>query len=179
MAKDALKILGTFFEITLIFTGISLVCYLLLGQILEITGDSMYPLLKDHERILAEKISPKFSAFKRGEIVVFESVEDSEKLIIKRIVGLPGDKFAINSGNVFINDKKLEEFYLEENIVTKPGDKIKEAESIIIPDKFYLVLGDNRDESIDSRTWGFVPEENMVGRALLVYKPISNFRVIF
>jgi signal peptidase I len=178
MNKATVKILLEFFELTLILTGILFVCYMALGQILEVNGDSMYPLIHDKERILAEKFSPKMSRFQRGEVVVFTSVENKDALIIKRIIGLPGDKIAINSGNVFVNDKLLTEKYVYNGEKTEGGKFLQEAKTYTVPGDSYFMMGDNRAKSIDSRAWGPLPMKNMLGRAILIYKPISQFRFL-
>lgn len=172
------KILLHFFELAFVLAGIALLCYLTLGQIMEITGDSMTPLLVDKERILAEKVSAKFSNYKRGEIVVFASPAENNRLVIKRVIGLPGDEIAITEGKVVINRRIMEEPYLAQDEVTQPTEKLPESQTVTVPYDNYFMLGDNRDESIDSRYFGFVDKKLIVGRALLVYKPISQFKII-
>ncbi len=178
MKNSNLKILLSFFEITAIFTGVVMVCYLILGQILEVTGESMAPLIQDKERILAEKISPKFSKFNRGEIVVFTSVENGKSLIIKRVIAIPGDNVALNSSHVFVNDQLIKEPYLSTNTETHAAKFLNEATVYKVPENNYFVMGDNRAKSIDSRTWGPVPAENILGRAILIYQPITKMRFL-
>lgn len=156
-----------------------MICYLLLGQILEITGDSMYPTLLNKEHILAEKVSYKFADVQRGEIIVFHSPEQNGYLIIKRVIGLPGETVTIKYGLVYINGKVLEEQYLPPGTQTEEGTQIKEGEDFKVPNNTYFVLGDNRNRSIDSRFWGIVNKNLIVGRALFVYKPITKFRLLF
>ncbi len=179
MKNTYFKILINFFELTFVITGIIMVCYLALGQILEITGDSMYPYLLDKQRILAEKVSPKFAEFKRGDIIVFKSPEESNRLVIKRIIGMPEEKIMLSEGKIYINDKPLEEAYLPNNTKTKGTEKFKDTIEFTIPYKTYFVLGDNREKSIDSRYWGVVSKELIIGKPLFVYKPLNQFKLLF
>ncbi len=147
-----------------------------LGELLLVTGDSMHPFLKDNEQIIGEKISLNFKEPKRGEIMIFRHPYENI-LIIKRIIGLPEEKVRIENNQIFINGEILGEPYLE-NVDTLPGEAIAEGKEYTIPENHYLLLGDNRNESMDGRTWGFLPKENITSRALLVYYPFGNFRLI-
>ena len=160
-----------FISNVIILTGVTLACYLLVGQIVQINGESMNPTIKNNEWILAEKISPKFGEFKRGEIVVFKSPENNNRLLIKRIIGLPNETMEIKYGLVYIDGKLLNEPYL----IT---DAVKENSEYKIGENEYVMLGDNRENSIDSREYGVVKKEGLLGRALFVYKPIQNFRLL-
>lgn len=181
------KLVKSFIVNTVILTGVSLACYLLLAQVVEISGDSMSPTVKNSEWVLAEKISPKFidssatspyKGFRRGEIVVYRSPEKEVRLLIKRIVGLPNETIKIRYGLIYIDGKLLNEKYIPEDIVTSEGAVIKENEEYKIGEDEYVMLGDNRENSIDSREYGAVKKQSVLGRALFVYKPIQNFRLL-
>ncbi len=179
MKETYTKILFNFFEIAFIITGITMICYLALGQILEITGDSMYPFLIDKERILAEKVSPKFTDFQRGDVIVFKSPEENNRLVIKRVIALSEEHVMIKDGKVYVNDKPLDEPYLPSNTVTKGTEKFRDSIDFTVPYQHYFMLGDNREKSIDSRYWGTVKKDLIVGKPLFVYKPLKNFKLLF
>lgn len=108
----------------------------------------------------------------RGDVVVFEFPEDTSKDFIKRIIGLPGDKIQIVNKQVYINDK----LYVNPHEVHKGADTVSKARSprdntgvITVAPKSYFVMGDNRDNSYDSRFWGFVKEEKIKGLAFIKY----------
>jgi len=175
--KTAIK---SFFadSIQLIILGAILyvITSIFLGQLLIVTGDSMYPTLKNDEQIIGEKISLNFKDPERGEIVIFKHPKQNI-LIIKRIVGIPGETIELVDGKIYIDNKLLEEPYLT-NQNTKPGKYIKENIEYKIPENSYLLLGDNRLESADGREWGFLPRENITARAFIVYYPAKSFRII-
>lgn len=176
--RSFLTILFDFLEIAIISATIFLLVYLFVGQLLEVTGDSMHPTLLDKEQVIAEKLSIKFNPVERGDIVIFKHPEQNDKLLIKRVIGLPFDNIKIVDGNVFINSKQLNEFYLEPSVVTQPNKFITEGLEYTIPEYSYILLGDNREKSSDSRVFGPVREELIVGKAAAVYYPFSNIRII-
>ena len=176
--KNYLDIFSEFLTTTIICSGVVLVIYLLTGQILAVTGDSMTPTVLNNEHLFTEKISPKIKPFTRGEIVVFKHPEDLDKLIIKRIIGTPNDFVKISQGKVYINRVPIQEPYLAPNTVTEGGNFFKANEEYLLPSGMYFVLGDNRGESTDSREWGYLPEEDLLGRPIFVYKPLDKFRLL-
>ena len=124
------------------------------------------------DRVIANRLVYRFHAPRRGEIVVFKApaqVENAcgtEGTYIKRLVGLPGEKVSMRNGYVFINGVRLDEPYLRPGY--RDGETGKWAR---IPAARYFVLGDNRAMSCDSRRWGFVPRNNIIGRAEVIYWP--------
>lgn len=142
-----------------------------------IPSGSMLPTLEINDRLVIEKISYHFNPPKRGDIVVFwppEEVQpssDRRDAFIKRVVGLPGEEVAVSDGKVYINGVALEESYIRAapDYTIEPG---------VVPEDQYLVLGDNRNNSHDSSKWkldegewGFVPKENLIGRAVVRFWP--------
>jgi signal peptidase I len=105
-----------------------------------------------------------FHGPKRGEVVVFRFPEDPGRDFIKRVIGVPGDTVRIQDGRVFVNGVELDEPY------TNTEGRTDYREQVVPPHQ-YFVLGDNRPNSSDSRSWGFVPEENIIGRAMFTYWP--------
>ncbi len=142
-----------------------------IAQPVVVEGSSMVPQLHDGERLLVNKlIYYKFKAFhwghiERGDIVVFWYPNDPEKSYVKRVVGLPGEHVEIRGGKVFINEKRLEEPYLDTEHNQIPTNLTPKD----IGTGYYFVMGDNRDNSSDSRTWGLVPEKYIYGKAFFRY----------
>lgn len=164
-------------EISFIAVAVFVLVWAFVGQPLEITGDSMEPTLHNQEQIISEKISGNFSELKRGQIVVFKHPDRPDVLVIKRVVGLPQEKLEIKDGGVYINDNLLEEPYTKGE-VTYGSEVIHSNVNIIIPSDHYVLFGDNRSNSTDSRKWGTIPEEDIVGRGFIVFYPITNIRII-
>lgn len=175
---EFLHILKRFFEINIIAVCVVILCYVFLAETPQVTGDSMDPTLKDKETILAEKVSIKYKKPQRGEVLIFKHPENERVILIKRVVGLPGESFMINEGKVFINGAELNETYTNEPESTNEREMLKQGINYLIPEGYYVMLGDNRAKSLDSREWGFLNESNIVGRAVMVYKPAQNMRFI-
>jgi signal peptidase I len=163
-------------EVLLITFVIFLILNIFLGQLLVVTGNSMDPTLKDQEQILGEKLSLNFVEPKRGEIFIFRQPQDN-RLLIKRLIALPDERVLIKDGKVYINDTALKEDYLH-NVPTEAGEYIKEGQELTVPKESYLFLGDNREQSLDGREWGFVNKDQLESRALVVYFPVKNFRIV-
>lgn len=138
-----------------------------------VEGPSMMPTLHNGERLLVDKISYRFIEPSRGEIVVFQYPANPREHFIKRIIGVPGDTVEITEGRVYINGQVVEENY----IMAPPRSGFAEA---VVPDDHYFVLGDNRNNSEDSRDRrvGFVPENLLVGRAVWRYWPVTRLDII-
>lgn len=138
-----------------------------------VLGNSMYPTLQEEDRLFANKLPLYFSEPERGDIVVLEAPDAIGKDYIKRIIGVGGDTVAIIDGLVYLNDKPLEEVYVEEGSYTNVYDKNYWE----IPEGYAFVLGDNRDNgaSKDSRYFGPVPMETIKGITSFRYFPF-NYR---
>ncbi|MDD5108695.1 MAG: signal peptidase I [Candidatus Omnitrophica bacterium] len=115
---------------------------------------------------------------KRGDVIVFIYPEDKKKDFIKRLVGLPGETIEIKGGSIYVNDKPAIEPIFNQIYYYNRGEFASEGEKIIVPKDSYFVLGDNSTSSKDSRYWGFVPKEDLLGQALIVYWPPQRIRVI-
>ncbi|MFN3360562.1 MAG: signal peptidase I [Pseudanabaenaceae cyanobacterium] len=129
-----------------------------------IPSGSMEPTLQVNDRIMVEKLSYHWRAPQRGEIIVFEPPFTTGKAYIKRVIGLPGEEVAIKGGKVYINGIPLEEPY----ILEPPRYEIA---PFTVPPGYYWVMGDNRNNSNDSHVWGFLPQENIQGRAIFRFWP--------
>jgi len=167
----------------------ALIIVLILNMFLGITtvyNTSMYPTLKEKNILLINKISK----IDQGDIITFKTNlklsktdietlnpikrllvnENTTKNLVKRVIGLPGDKIEINSGFVFVNDVKLDETYVD---AVTMGDVVIES----LPDNMYFVMGDNRSVSLDSRSEiiGLINKEDIIGIAEFIFWPISDF----
>jgi signal peptidase I len=137
----------------------------------EVYGTSMVPNILPSDWIMADKVSYHFREPERGEVIILNSPQQAEKDLIKRIIGLPGDTVEIKDSKVFINDVAINEPYIKEPMNSDYGKHT-------IPPDSYFVLGDNRNISADSRTGWFLPRDDIIGRAMIIYWPFSRMKVI-
>jgi len=135
-----------------------------------VPSGSMIPTIEIGDRLFVSKYTYKFRMPERGEIVVFKSPDKDGRDFVKRCIGLPGEKVEIKDGYVLINDVPL---ILPEVMVQKDQSNYG---PVTVPQNSYFMLGDNRPNSRDSRYWGFVPSEDLVGKALFTFFPISRMR---
>ena len=138
-----------------------------------VRGQSMEPNFYHGDYLIVEKISFRFREIKRGEVVVFRRPNKPTTAFIKRIIGLPGETIKIRDGTVYLQGQALDEsVYLPENLRTT-GDL-----EITLGENEFFVLGDNRNASFDSRKWGALPREDIIGRVHLRAWPINAFALI-
>lgn len=170
-----------FWEITETFVGalaIALICRATLAEARWIPTPSMVPTLAIGDRLVVDKVTYHFRTPVRGDIVVFhppKTIEDfginSEFVLVKRVIGLPGERIEVREGHVFINDLPLQENYIADApIYTMPEQ--------VIPQGMVFVMGDNRNQSADSHIWGPLPIRNVIGRAQLRFWPPSRFNLL-
>ena len=171
----------------LLNTAIYLLCVLgavwlvitFVGQRTEVEGASMENTLHNGDNLIVDKLSYRFHDPERFDIIVFPFQFQDNTYYIKRIIGLPGETVQImDDGSIYINGEKLEENYGME--VTKPETIGRAAEPIELGDDEYFVMGDNRNNSSDSRTdmVGNITRENIIGKAWLRIWPVSDFGVL-
>jgi signal peptidase I len=163
----------------LLFAGLvaSLVVIFVM-QPVRVEGQSMMPKLHDQDRIFVNKfiyplrewISDE-EPIKRGDIVVLLYPNDPSKSYIKRIVGLPGEKVEVLEGKLYIDDRLIEEPYLDADYTSHDST----PEPVNVSAHHYFVMGDNRNNSSDSRSWGLVPEKYIYGQAVFRYYPFMPF----
>jgi len=144
---------------------IALLINVFVGQATRVEGQSMEPNLHTDQRLVVEKMSYRFRGPQRFDIVVLRLPNQGEDLLIKRVVGLPGETVEIRGGQVYISGEPLYEPFIDED--TSPG----RIESVTVPPLHVYVMGDNRNHSNDSRSFGPVPIDDIVGRAWLSYWP--------
>lgn len=139
-----------------------------------IPSPSMVPTLAVGDRLLVEKVSYHLHPPHQGDIVVFQPPPQlqeygyrASQAFIKRVIGLPGQQIQVTGGKVYVDGKALDEDY----ILAAPA---YEMPSVRVPENSLFVMGDNRNDSNDSHVWGFLPTENLIGRALLRFWPLEK-----
>lgn len=167
-----------FLETIVVSLAIFAVVYIFLFQPHQVDGSSMVPNFHDLEYILTDKISYRIHTPNRGDVVVFHSPADERVDFIKRIIGIPGDTVKVQGGYVYLNGQKLEEKYINDPSQVLAGRFMREGAEIDVPPGQYIVMGDNRLHSSDSREWGPVTLKGIVGRAFFRYWPIPVFGTI-
>ncbi len=168
-----------FIETIVIALAIFVVVYRFLFQPHQVKGSSMYDNFHDGEYLLTDKLSYRFNEPEYGDVVVFKAPTNEDYDYIKRIVGLPGDRVEVRGGRVYVNGRLYDESgYLDASVVTRPGAYAKEGLAVTVPQGSYFTFGDNRNNSSDSRDWGGVPAENIVGKAWIRYWPLNKTGVV-
>ena len=170
-------------ETVVVAAAIFVVVYLFLLQPHQVKGASMEPNFHDGEYILTDKISYRFSEPRRGDVVIFKAPTNPNVDFIKRIVALPGEKLEIKNNKIIIfNAENPKGFTLSEPYqVMAPiagGSYLREGKIVEVPAENYLVFGDNRTHSFDSREWGPVSRKSIIGKAWLRYWPLSKISII-
>ncbi|MGD1873182.1 MAG: signal peptidase I [Mastigocoleus sp.] len=184
--------IGELVRTVLLSIGLALSIRTFVAEARWIPSGSMEPTLhgtKDQweaDKIIVDKLGYKFSQPKRGDIVVFSPTKSLQKenyndAFIKRIIALPGEKVEVKDGKVYIDNQPLkEDRYLAQGERTvidacNSGENpVFLSKPVTIPSNSYLVLGDNRDSSYDSRCWGVVPRDNIIGRAVVRFWPLNR-----
>lgn len=157
---------------TVVFMGsLFIVVYLFILQPNQVKGASMEPNFYSGEYILTSKITYKFRPPQRGDVVVFKSPKNPDIDYIKRIIALPQDKVLIQNGEISVNGQHIEETYIPNKTNLWEGGFVKEGVQISIPQDYYLVFGDNRPRSSDSREFGPIPSESIIGQVIYRYFP--------
>ena len=156
-----------------ISVAIAAIVIVFLYQPVKVEGTSMMPWLHDQQRIFVNKFIYNFEEIGRGDIVVFRFPLDPSKSYIKRVVGLPGDEVEIVDGGLVINGRRTPEPYVQQNYRDRAN-----YSPVQVPADHYYVLGDHRNTSNDSRTWGPVPQELILGKAVFAYWPLDRFGVL-
>lgn len=165
LKRIVLDILETLILAVVLYFGINAV-----SVRVRVDGFSMNPTLQDGEYILVNRLAYKIGNPVRGDIVVFSFPMDPRQDLIKRVIGLPGESISVQDGKVMINGVPLEEPYIAAPPIYNGTWEVPEGQ--------LFVLGDNRNESKDSHEWGLLPLENVVGRAILIYWPPTQWQLI-
>jgi signal peptidase I len=137
----------------------------------QIDGPSMQNTLHTGQYVLVNKVAYLFHAPERGDIIILQEPDQPGRDLIKRVIGLPGDTIKLDGTNVWVNGTELNEPYITQK--SNPG-----ANTLTVPANEYFVMGDNRPVSEDSRYFGFVPKDYVVGRAILVDWPLKQWQML-
>lgn len=164
------------FQILAIALALAILIRLFIAEPRYIPSNSMEPTLLIGDRLVVEKISYQFNQPKRGDIVVFEPPQQfqqqfgylPDKAFIKRVIGTPGDVIQVKAGFVYLNQQPLQEDYIAE-------PPAYEMPKVQVPEGQLFVMGDNRNNSNDSHVWGFLPKQNIIGRAIFRFFPFDRF----
>jgi signal peptidase I len=163
--RFALDLLETLVLAVILFVGINVV-----SARVRVDGTSMVPTLQDGEFVLVNKLSYRFGDVTRGDIIVFHFPLNPQEDLIKRVIGLPGDQVKVENGQVYVNG-----IMLNENYIAAPPTYASEWQ---VPSGNFFVLGDNRNNSSDSHSWGLLPSDKIVGKAVLIYWPPNLWKLI-
>ena len=137
----------------------------------KIPTESMVPTIEVQDRILVNKLAYDLESPKRGDIVFFEDPVGGDKPLVKRVIGLPGDEIEIRDGELLLNGDPQEEPYLAEKLCDPDLPLTCSFGPVTVPEGHVFVMGDNRTHSVDSRFFGPVPEEDLIGEALVRFWP--------
>lgn len=163
--RFALDIIETLVLAVVLFLGINAI-----SARVRVDGFSMRPTLEDGEFVLVNKMSYRFGEVSRGDIIVFHFPLNPEEELIKRVIGLPGDQIRAQNGLVYVNGQLLNEPYIYQAPLYSGEWTVSEGQ--------IFVLGDNRNNSNDSKDWGLLPAGNVVGKAVLIYWPPPMWDVL-
>lgn len=166
LLKDSLKL------ILIVFVILFLMIYIV--SVTQVVGSSMSPTLSDGEVLILNKFNYRIFDVKRGDIISLD-YEDT-KYLIKRIIGLPGETVEIKNNQLYINNTLYEEDYLPDDLVY-PDFSLNDLGYSVIPDDMYLVLGDNREDSLDSREIGLIKKEEINGKIIFRLWPINKISI--
>ncbi|MBN1667862.1 MAG: signal peptidase I [Anaerolineales bacterium] len=155
---------------TLILSVLLFVSINAISARIRVDGSSMVPTLQNGEFVIVNKLAYKWGEPAHGDVVVFHFPRDPGQEYIKRVIGLPGDEIEVRGGQIYVNDIRLDEPYINaapnyQGEWTVPADHL-------------FVLGDNRNNSSDSHNWGPVPMKEVVGKAIFIYWPLNQWGVI-
>jgi signal peptidase I len=160
-----LQILATLVVALLIFFGVQAIIE---SRVVE--GSSMEANLHDGQRLIVVKAAYWFGEPQRGDVIIFTHPLDPQRTLVKRVIGLPNETIECMAGVVYIDGRPFEEPYIQ--------GTTDDFSATSVPKTFYFVMGDNRQASSDSRSWGPLPEDNIIGRVWLLYWPLDDWHLV-
>lgn len=163
----------------LLIAAVFLVLYIFVIQVHEVSGLSMFPTFNNKDLLFSYLLPVRFDSLKKGDIVVFKSPVEQDKLYIKRIIATAGDTVKVQDGKVYLNGTLLDESaYLQPDVMTYGGAVFQDGMENRVPEGFVAVMGDNRPNSSDSRAWGFLDKSRLIGKSVSRVWPITDFEFI-
>jgi signal peptidase I len=172
--------IGSFFldiiETVVIALSIFLIIYLFVSSPHQVNGQSMVPNFQNGDYVLSDKVSYRVGNPKRGDVIVFHAPAAADCPtgtgcdFIKRVIGLPGETITVHDNHIWVNDRQVVEPYIPADFQTLPGNATRDKSITLEPNQFF-VCGDNRPYSSDSRSWGPITRDEIVGRAFFRYWP--------
>jgi len=175
MKLTRLSFIAWVFELgkaALVLAVIGLFVHSFIATIFVVEGASMEPNFKNGEYLIINRISYFLQNPKRGDVTVLKFPGRLQEKYIKRIVGLPNETLEIKDNAVYIDGKKIREDYLPSSVNTQPDMTIRLSKNE------YFVMGDNRENSNDSRIWGICPKENLIGKAIFILYPLASWNTV-
>lgn len=145
---------------------------LFVAQPFVVSGESMSPTFENGEYLIVDELTYRLEEPQRGDVVIFRYPRNPSEFFIKRIIGLPGETVTVKDGTVSIERVDGTMITLDESYVER-ADHGRDA-TYTVEENAYFVMGDNRSESSDSRVWGLMPKENLIGRALVRLLPLQE-----
>ncbi len=170
---------GSLFFYTLLALGVALIIRFYVAAPYVVSGSSMEPNFDNWDYLITDRLSYRLEEPQRGDVIVFHLPQEYSRTLIKRVIGLPGDTIAVEGNRVRItNIDNPEGFILDEPYLSEQNFGGPSNITVTLGATDYFVLGDNRKVSSDSRTWGALPEDHIVGRVLLRLFPLSNIDLL-
>ena len=167
-----------FIQTLVVFGAIFALIYMFAAQPHKVSGRSMVPTFMDGDYIFTDKITYRFKEPSHEDIIVLKNPRDESQDFIKRIIAVPGDTIKIENNSVYVNGKQLNEPYLPIQTPTRPGSFLNEGGEINTGPNQYFVIGDNREHSSDSREWGPITKQEIIGKVFFRYFPLTSFGLI-
>ncbi len=156
---------------TLLLSAVLFLAINALSARVRVDGFSMNPTLQDGEFVLVNRLAYRVGAPQRGDIIVFHfPIDPTSQDLIKRVIGLPGDRITVSNGVVSVNGQALIEPYIAAPPLYSGRWEVPAGE--------LFVMGDNRNDSSDSHSWGFLPMKEIIGKSVLIYWPFTEWKVI-
>lgn len=187
--RDYWNFFAELIRTAIIVTVLAYIIRLFILQPFVVEGSSMFPLFHNNDYLIVEKVSYTVGQPQRGDVIVFKYPRNPDVNYVKRVIGLPGEKVVIKDGKVQIVNSShpqgltLDEPYVNDHEATyiipnlAGGSSTSDSE-FTVPANDYFVMGDNRQASSDSREWGFLPKEDIIGRVMVQAFPLDRFGVI-
>ncbi|OGE27072.1 signal peptidase I [Candidatus Daviesbacteria bacterium RIFCSPHIGHO2_02_FULL_41_14] len=165
-------------EFVAIMAAILVVIRFFVAEPHKVSGSSMVPNFHDKDYIITNKLAVKLGELQRGQVIILTNPRNNDQVFIKRIIGLPGERIKLQDGLVYLNNKSLQEPYLATDLKTPGESFLQDGEEVVVPNGQYFVMGDNRGASSDSREFGPITKELIIGQAFFRYWPINQLGII-